>query len=167
MSSSDQFLAAIQEWVGVSTRRSMHDFRQFMAGSGLSPSQAQTLMRLYYGGGCSVNDLAAHLGLTLGATSQLIDRLVGMGLANRAETPADRRVRQIELTDTGRQLVRDSISARERWMEDLTDQLRPAEREAIALALRTLTAAALRLEGAPLDPQSCHSQGVPVESQKK
>ncbi len=167
MLTPQEFLAAIHEWVGVSTRRSMHDFKLFMAGSGLSPSQAQTLMRLYYGGGCAVNDLAAHLGLTLGAASQLIDRLLGMGLVTRGETPGDRRVRQVELSEAGRQLVKDSITARERWMEGLTGALSAAERETIAAALRTLTAAALRLEGAPAEAHPCRHQGDSVEPKTK
>jgi DNA-binding MarR family transcriptional regulator len=46
----------------------------------------------------------------------------------------------------GRQLIQDSIDARQRWMQELTDALTPEEQESISVALTTLSEAALDME---------------------
>jgi DNA-binding MarR family transcriptional regulator len=138
--------AILQEWTEVFAHRSMRDFKRFMDDTGLSPSQVNTLMRLHYGRMCGVTDVAGHLGITNAAASQMIERLVQMGLLARTESPADRRVKQLTLTDAGRTLVQDGIEARRRWMEDLVETLTPDEQATIASALTILTEAAKKLE---------------------
>jgi len=127
-------------------RRSMRDFKRFMDESGLSPSQINTLMRLYYGGKCGVTDIGEHLGVTNAAASQMVDRMVQLGLFTRSEDSDDRRVRQISLTQEGRALVEAGVEARRRWMEELTTALNPTEQESIIAALIILTQAARQLE---------------------
>jgi len=76
--------SVLRTWSEVFMRRSMHDFRSFSRRSGLSMSQISVLFRLHYGGQCSVSDLGDHLGVSNAASSQLVDRLVGMGLLMRS-----------------------------------------------------------------------------------
>lgn len=123
-------------------RRSMHDFMAFTRGKGLSMPQFGVLMRLYHVQSCDVSGLGEHLGVSNAAASQMIDRLVQQGLLARGEQAADRRVRTITLTEAGRALVEESIAARQRWLEQLTTALTPAEQAEIAAALLTLTRAA-------------------------
>ncbi|MDD2694691.1 MAG: winged helix DNA-binding protein [Anaerolineales bacterium] len=58
------------------------------------------------------SDIGNYLGVTNAAASQLIDRLVGMGLLEHAERPADRRVREVRLTPRGQALMEEDVHAR-------------------------------------------------------
>lgn len=137
---------ALREWAEVFMQRSMHEFMRFTRQAGLSHAQLSTLMRLYYHGNCPVSDIGSHLGVTNAAASQLIDRLVGMGLLERSEHPSDRRVREVGLTQRGRELVSAAIQTRHRWIEELAGMFSPAELEGIVSALALLTQAARRSE---------------------
>jgi MarR family transcriptional regulator for hemolysin len=93
-----------------------------------------------------VSDIADSLDVSNAAASQMVERLVNLELIGRSEDPEDRRVKQITLTMKGRQLIQDSIDARQRWMQEMTDALTPEEQESISVALTTLTEAALAME---------------------
>jgi hypothetical protein len=58
---------------------------------GLGPTDYQALNLLELRGPQSPGDLSATLGLTTGATTRLVDRLVAAGYAQRAADPHDRR----------------------------------------------------------------------------
>ena len=146
MTISDQFNQVLRDWSETFMRRSMHDFVQFSKESGLSMTQIHTLFRLHHSGMCGVTEIGDHLGVTHAAASQMVDRLVQMGMLERAEDPSDRRVKQLSLTAAGNRLVQDSIEARRHWMEQLTDFLDPDELEQIIQALTILTRTAHRLE---------------------
>jgi len=77
--------------------------------------------------------------------SQLIERLVKMGLLARTENPNDRRSKQLSITHEGEMLIQQGIEARRKWMETLTESLDPAQQLTIANALITLTEAAKAL----------------------
>jgi DNA-binding MarR family transcriptional regulator len=117
-----------------------------MDDSGLSPSQIGALMRLHHKGRCGVSDIGEHLGVTNAAASQMVDRMVQLGLFSRNEDIIDRRVRQVSLTPEGLALVEAGVEARRRWLEELTTTLTPQEQEAIVAALTLLTSAARRLD---------------------
>ncbi|MEU6593565.1 MarR family transcriptional regulator [Streptomyces sp. NPDC046881] len=51
--------------------------------------------------GATVTDLAAHLGVTKQAASQLVDEIVRKGYAERTRHPEDARARLIVLTERG------------------------------------------------------------------
>lgn len=144
---SDQFFTRVlRKWSEAFMRRSMHDFMEFSKGSGVSMPQLSALFHLYYGGGVAVSDIGEHLGVTNPAASQMVDRLVHQGLLERSECPDDRRMKMLALTQKGKQLVQESIEARQRWMHQLTAALTPEEQESIGAALITLTQAAKALE---------------------
>ena len=146
MSVNQQLSAALREWAELFMRRSMRDFIHFIKENGLSTTQLNTLMRLYYHDACPVSEIGDHLGITNAATSQMVQRLVEQGLLARTEDPSDRRVKQLTLTAEGRALIDQGIEARRRWLEDLTTAL-PAEQQTnIITALADLTNAARRLD---------------------
>ena len=134
--------SVLQQWSEVFMHRSMADFKRFMDDSGLSPSQVSTLMRLYYHSSCGVSAVADDLGVTNAAASQMVDRLVQLGMLERSEDPEDRRARQLRLTDLGRALVERSVEVRRRWMEELILTLTPEQQTQITDALSILTKAA-------------------------
>jgi DNA-binding MarR family transcriptional regulator len=78
----------------------------------LTMQQTKLLLTLSFQGcsgaddtGLSGQDLARHLGVGLATISGIVDRLVGQGLVSRTEDHQDRRVRRVELTAAGRDLV--------------------------------------------------------------
>ncbi|MER5718592.1 MarR family winged helix-turn-helix transcriptional regulator [Streptomyces sp. NPDC002132] len=56
--------------------------------------------------GATVTELAAHLGVTKQAASQLVDELVRKGYVERGPHPADARARLVVLTERGRACTR-------------------------------------------------------------
>jgi MarR family transcriptional regulator, 2-MHQ and catechol-resistance regulon repressor len=142
MPANQQLSIALREWAEIFMRRSMRDFFQFIRETGLSITQLNTLMRLYYGGSCGISDVGNHLGITNAATSQMVQRLVEQGFLERTEDLTDRRVKQLALTAAGRALIEQGIEARRRWLEDLTAALSPEEQENIITVLEELTEAA-------------------------
>jgi DNA-binding MarR family transcriptional regulator len=142
MSSAKQFKEHLNAWVEVVMRHSMRDLMQFVKNSDLSMAQYSTLMRLHYHGACGVSDVGTHLGVTNAAASQLVDRLVQVGLVERAEDPHDRRAKHLTLTAKGRALIQHSFEARLGWTEALAHSLTADQRDALMRALRDLTLAA-------------------------
>lgn len=61
--------------------------------------------------GATVTDLAAHLGVTKQAASQLVDEIVRKGYAERRPHPADARARLVVLTGRGRECTRAAEAA--------------------------------------------------------
>jgi MarR family transcriptional regulator, organic hydroperoxide resistance regulator len=54
---------------------------------------------------CRVFDIADDLGITVGGTSKLVDRIEAAGHCRRRSNPKDRRSSVIELTPAGRRLL--------------------------------------------------------------
>ncbi|WP_084774455.1 MarR family winged helix-turn-helix transcriptional regulator [Nonomuraea candida] len=97
--------------------------------SNLTLRQLKVIMLLSVNGSASGQDLAHHLGVGLGTVTGIVDRLVAHGLVSRHEDPHDRRVRRVELTPVGTQLIEEINNAGlhhyRRIMEHLdTDTLR-------------------------------------------
>jgi DNA-binding MarR family transcriptional regulator len=138
MQQADPFLTALQRCIEIFMQRSMRDFLGFGRESGLSMSQLGALFHIHRMECSRVSDLGDTLGVTSSAASQLLERLVQQELILRSEDPNDRRVKQLILTDKGRQVLRESIRARQSWLSDLAKSLSEREKEAIAAALNTL-----------------------------
>lgn len=152
MSGQQEFSDVLSEWSELFMQNSFHAFKQFMDQAGLSHSQISTLMRLYHGKPCQVSEVGSHVGVTNAAASQLVDKLVQMELVERSEDPADRRTRNLRLTDKGCSLMRQAFDARKRWLEQLIATL-PAEKHNLILeGIREINNAARSLSGANDSP---------------
>src|SRR5213080_2717755 len=71
----------------------------------------------------SVKALAELLGVSLPAMSRAVDGLFERGLVDRREDPVDRRVRQVRLTDAGRQVPQALNEARLSALQGLMSSL--------------------------------------------
>ena len=67
---------------------------------GLRPAHGFAFVRMAPGD-ATATDIAAHLGVTKQAASQLVDELVRKGYAERRPHPADARARLVVLTERG------------------------------------------------------------------
>jgi DNA-binding MarR family transcriptional regulator len=121
--------------------------------NGMSSENAKKVTASIMGVEAGVTDLGDDLGVTSSAASQLLERLVQQGLILRSEDPSDRRVKQIVLTERGRQALQEAIHARQGWLFDLAKTLSDSEKESIIAALNILIDKANHL-GQPVAPRS-------------
>ena len=142
----DPVIASLHDWLGVFMQRSMRGFARYLRESGLSMSQIGALYHIHHQESCGVSDLGEHLGVTSAAASQLLERLVQQDLILRSEDPADRRVKQLVLTEKGSRVVEESFQARKAWLEGLAKTLSAAEKEQVVAALNILIEKAKQLD---------------------
>jgi DNA-binding MarR family transcriptional regulator len=87
----------------------------------------QCLQYIYLHGPCSIRRIAEGLSVSVPASSQLVDRLAHRELVSRHESEEDRRLTRVELTDAGRDVVRQARSERGEWFKQVCERL-PRER---------------------------------------
>lgn len=136
--SADPFISTLQEWIQVLMRYSMRNFLRIARESGLSMSHLGAIFHIHRSGSCGVTEIGDHLGVTSAAASQLLDRLVQQGLVLRAEDAEDRRVKRIELTGRGQQILEEGLRARQSLLNDLAGVLTDSEQQSITSALQIL-----------------------------
>jgi DNA-binding MarR family transcriptional regulator len=141
-----EFAKIVLDWSTVFMRLSMHDFHRYVRATGQSLGQMNVLLHLYYKGPTEVMNFSDLMQVSHAGASQMVERMVQQGIVQRVESPDDRRVRMVHITDSGRRIVEDSISARRAWMENLMASLNPEEKKEIAQALLTLTEKAAQIE---------------------
>jgi len=136
--SDDLFVPTLQEWIQVLMRYSMRNILRYARESGLSMSHLGAIFHIHRIGSCGVTEIGEHLGVTSAAASQMLDRLVQQGLVLRAEDAVDRRVKRIELTEKGQQILEEGIRTRQSLLDDLASAFTEDERETITFALKIL-----------------------------
>lgn len=105
----------------------------------LTLSQTKLLHRLETAGReLSLGETAESIGITLPTASRLVDDLVHRGLVARREDPADRRLKRVCLTGSGRSALRRLGAARLSGLEEFVAGLTEAERTSLAQTLTTL-----------------------------
>jgi DNA-binding MarR family transcriptional regulator len=110
--------------------------------SGLSMTQCKALLELgglgQGTGRWQVSDLAAVFGVSVPSMSRAVDCLVKKGLATRVEDPDDRRVRRVEITAAGSDLVETLVAIRRSGMEAFASTLSAAQRRKLDAAIDSL-----------------------------
>src|SRR6266581_6222394 len=94
----------------------------------LGDSDFRVLEALLHKGPLPVNTLGPKVWLTPGSISVAVDRLVKKGLVLRKDHPADRRIRQVELTVKGRALIARGFREHATAMESVVSVLSNNER---------------------------------------
>ena len=72
-------------------------------------------------GSLRVGNLASALGITVGATSKLVDRIEAAGLLCRELDADDRRASRVALTDAGKRMLADASTTYEAEMATVLD----------------------------------------------
>lgn len=119
-------------------RVSLQDLMGYIHHKGISMAQINVLYQLYYRGSCEVLAFAQTLALSPAGASQLIERMVRQGWVERLDDPADRRVRRVHLTEPGRQLVVESIAARNEWIMRFGARLTNEEKQQLVSVFQLL-----------------------------
>ena len=81
-------------------------FKNRFADLGLNLSQYSLLAVLEEAGESTMGELTRRLGLTMGAGTNLVDRLVHLGYVERRHDAKDRRLVKVRLTDKGAETLR-------------------------------------------------------------
>jgi DNA-binding MarR family transcriptional regulator len=77
----------------------------------LTMPQLKALLVLHLRPEASGQDVMVAMGISLATVTGIVDRLAAQGLVTRREDPRDRRVRRLELTPAGRELMAGIITA--------------------------------------------------------
>jgi DNA-binding MarR family transcriptional regulator len=104
--------------------------------------QYRALVVLASRGPQNAGTLADALGVHSSTLTRLCDRLVAKGLLARTESPGSRREVVLELTASGRRLVRSVTTRRRREIADVVARLTKSERSDIVRALQAFGEAA-------------------------
>ena len=115
--------------------------------TGLGESDFRVLEILLHKGAQPVNVIGPKVNLTTGSISVALDRLHGRGLISRVEDPGDRRVRIVDLTPAGRELIVPVFRRRAAVLEEVFAVLRPGERVQLERLLKAVGRNAESLSG--------------------
>ena len=141
---NDQTSNVVKEWAKVFMHHSLHDFKHFLNQTGLSFTHINILLRLLHAQTISISEIGEIMGISNAAASQSIDRLVNMNLIHRSEDPTDRRVKKLELTTDGKELLERGIEARSKWMERVINSLPADQQNMVISSIKILTDAVVK-----------------------
>jgi DNA-binding MarR family transcriptional regulator len=97
--------------------------------------QLRALVIVASRGSVTLGELADAAGMNLSTASRLCDRLVGMGLLNRADDPSNRRQLQLTLTAAGRAVVTRAMDTRRAALQPILTRLPEQRREQLVSVL--------------------------------
>ena len=127
-------------WLRLVSNAVSHSFARKLDGSGVTVAEWVILREMFDSPSTSPSALAAATGLTRGAVSKLIDRLVQKNLVSRAEAVGDRRFQNIKLTSPGRSLVPRLARIADQNDEEFFSSLSAEERARLVATLKKLVA---------------------------
>ena len=109
-----------------------------IAALGICLSDFLILEVLLHKGSLPMSEIAGKVLLANASMTSAADRLVRRGLVVRKAVSGDRRVRQLELTPPGRALIRKLYAQHEHDIQNVMEELSPAERQAMANGLKKI-----------------------------
>jgi DNA-binding MarR family transcriptional regulator len=107
----------------------------------LTMAQAKLLYLVAATGGLSLSEIAGRLGISLSTASGAVDRLVDLGLLDRATVPSNRRQVQVSVTPAGIEALEQFHELSERQMRAFLERVDEADLALIERALDVLAAA--------------------------
>ena len=138
MSSRINFLNAMENWVNIYLFRSLSEYFEYLKNNGISMQQAYVLTFIHYNGPSKISEICEHMMVSAAAASQMADRLEKVNLVQRIPEPGDRRVRNVVLTQQGESVVRQSIEARQSWVNEIPGKFNDDQMDQISDALELL-----------------------------
>lgn len=136
-------------WMRVVSNQVSHAFKLAVEAHGVTVAEWVVLRALYEQDGVRPSDIAATLGLTRGAISKLVDRLVAKSLVSVRGDAGDARVQVVRLRAAGRHLVPMLAALADENDARAFGHLDQAER-AVLLSMLQRVAAQLGVQGVAL-----------------
>jgi DNA-binding MarR family transcriptional regulator len=112
-------------------------------------AQLKSLFIINLKGSVNVRNLAQDLGVTPGNVTSIIDRLVAQGLVERRQSPEDRRIVLLQLTDKGRKKITDIHETGMSHLKRVLARMSPEDISALIRGVRSFIAAIGQDRGAP------------------
>jgi DNA-binding MarR family transcriptional regulator len=128
-------------WLRFVSNHVSHAFARTLLDSGVTVAEWVVLREMYGQEEMSSSDIAERIGMTRGAISKLVDRLVGKALVTRQDRRDDRRFQDIALTPAGQRLVPSLAALADQNDEDFFHPLSAKERETLIATLKKLVLA--------------------------
>ena len=125
-------------WLRFVSNHVSYRFAQRLEASGVTVAEWVILRETFDGDTTSPSALANKTGLTRGAVSKLIDRLLRKKLVTRAEAAGDRRFQDVALTSEGRDIVPRLAALADENDEEFFHHLSARERESLLVTLKKL-----------------------------
>jgi len=125
-------------WLRFVSNHVSHAFMRKLMDSGVTAAEWVVLREMYDKEEMSPSALADLTGMTRGAASKLIDRLVGKKLVSRRDRTDDRRYQDIELTTAGQRLVPSLAAIADQNDEEFFSPLSAREHGALVATLKKL-----------------------------
>jgi DNA-binding MarR family transcriptional regulator len=128
-------------WLRLLSNHVSQAFARKVLNSGVTVAEWVVLREMYDQGEMSPSVLADLIGMTRGATSRLVDRLVVKKLITRRGRSDYRRFQDIEITAAGRRLVPELAMMADQNDVEVFAALSAKERKAFVATLKTLVKA--------------------------
>ncbi len=128
-------------WMRFVSNHVSHGFARRLLESEVTVAEWVVMREMYGREETAPSELADLTGMTRGAASKLVDRLVGKGLVTRKDRTDDRRFQQIALTVAGQKLVPALAALADRNDEEFFAPLTKSEREGLLATLKKLVQA--------------------------
>jgi DNA-binding MarR family transcriptional regulator len=128
-------------WLRFVSNHVSQAFARRLLASGITVAEWVVLRQMYDADDMSPSVLAEQIGMTRGATSRLIDRLVAKRLVSRQGRSDDRRYQDIALTPAGRRSVPALAAIADENDEEFFTPLSTREHDALVAILKKLVQA--------------------------
>ena len=125
-------------WLRYVSNHVSHAFKAKIESRGITVAEWVVVRALYDVKVGAAHVLADELGLTRGAVSKLVDRLVAKSLVTKRLSKNDRRYQELALTPTGRGLVPQLAALADGNDEEFFGVLKRQEREFLAELLKRI-----------------------------
>jgi len=123
MSSQNEFIETVENWAKLYFFQSLTDFFNYLKHSELSLLQGYALTYLFFKGPIKISELCEHMMVSLGAASQMVDRLEKLEMVERIADPKDRRVRKVLVLDKGKNFVQENFVFSQSWLGEIPTNL--------------------------------------------
>ena len=138
MTSQTEFLKTVENWAKLYFLQSLTDFFNYLKHSELSLLQGYALTHLFFTGPIKISELCEHMMVSMGAASQMVDRLEKLEMVERIADPEDRRVRKVVVLDKGKKFVQDNFAFSQSWLSEISANINPEQEEQITSTLSLL-----------------------------
>jgi DNA-binding MarR family transcriptional regulator len=137
-------------WLRWVSNHVSHAFKLKVEAHGVTVAEWVVLRQLFDAGETHPSQLAGSLGMTRGAISKLVDRLVAKGHVVRAAGEDDRRYQTVKLASSGRKLVPTLAALADQNDAEFFGHLSPEQIAALTNTLKEIVRRR-QLKGAPVE----------------
>lgn len=154
MESKTEFLKAVEHWAKLYFFQSLTEFFNYLKHSELSLLQGYALTHLFFMGPIKISELCEHMMVSLGAASQMVDRLEKLEMVERIADPNDRRVRKVRVLRRGKKFVQENFAFSQSWLSGIPANINAEQESQVTAALSILINSIGTLTQAPFEEEA-------------